>query len=201
VCGHRIACVCRVNPAAGAPARRGAAIVDGLIVSLSDHSPDIGPGAYVHDAACVIGRVSLGRDVSVWPNATIRGDTDRISVGPATNVQDGAVLHADAGSPCTIGRAVTIGHLACVHGCTVEDEVLVGIGAIILNGSVVGAGSIVGAGAVLTEGTIVPPGSLVLGTPARVVRETTDAQRAGIRRSAEHYVAMIDVHRDSGDAP
>jgi carbonic anhydrase/acetyltransferase-like protein (isoleucine patch superfamily) len=177
--------------------RRGAAIVGGLIVSLSDHAPDIGPGAYVHDAACVIGRVSLGRDVSVWPNATIRGDTDRIDVGDATNVQDGAVLHADAGSPCTIGRSVTIGHLACVHGCTVEDEVLVGIGAIILNGSVVGSGSIVGAGAVLPEGTIVPPASLVLGTPGRVVRETTAAQRADIRRSAEHYVAMIDVHRTS----
>ena len=101
-------------------------------------------------------------------------------------------------APCTVGRAVTIGHLACVHGCTVEDEVLVGIGAIILNGSVVGTGSIVGAGAVLPEGTIVPPGSLVLGTPARVVRETTDAQRADIRRSAEHYVAMIDVHRARG---
>ena len=121
----------------------------------------------------MIGRVSLGRDVSVWPNATIRGDTDRISVGPATNVQDGAVLHADAGSPCTIGRAVTIGHLACVHGCTVEDEVLVGIGAIILNGSVVGTGSIVGAGAVLPEGTIVPPGSLV-------------ARHAGSRGAGDH---------------
>jgi carbonic anhydrase/acetyltransferase-like protein (isoleucine patch superfamily) len=142
----------------------------------------------------VIGRVSLGRDVSVWPNATVRGDTDRIAVGAATNVQDGAVLHADAGSPCTVGRSVTIGHLACVHGCTVEDEVLVGIGAIILNGSVVGTGSIVGAGAVLTEGIIVPPGSLVLGAPGRVVRPTTDLQRAEIRRSAEHYVAMIGVH-------
>jgi carbonic anhydrase/acetyltransferase-like protein (isoleucine patch superfamily) len=185
----------------GRRARRGAAIVDVLIVSLSDHSPEIGPGAYVHDAACVIGRVSLGRDVSVWPNATIRGDTDRIAVGAATNVQDGAVLHADAGSPCTIGRAVTIGHLACVHGCTVEDEVLVGIGAIILNGSVVGTGSIVGAGAVLPEGTIVPPGSLVLGTPGRVVRKITDAQRADIRRSAEHYVAMVDIHRGTEDTP
>ena len=142
----------------------------------------------------MIGRVSLDRDVSVWPNATIRGDTDRIAVGEATNVQDGAVLHADAGIPCTIGRSVTIGHLVCAHGCTVEDEVLVGIGAIILNGSVVGTGSIVGAGAVLPEGTIVPPGSLVLGTPGRVVRQTTDAQRAGIRRSAEHYVSMIRMH-------
>ncbi len=142
----------------------------------------------------MIGRVRLGRDVSVWPNATIRGDTDQITVGDGTNVQDGAVLHADAGVPCTIGQRVTIGHLACVHGCTVEDEVLIGIGAIILNNSVIGTGSIVGAGAVLPEGTSVPPGSLVLGTPGRVIRETTTAQRADIRRSAEHYVAMIGVH-------
>ena len=142
----------------------------------------------------MIGRVRLGRDVSVWPNATLRGDTDQITVGDGTNVQDGAVLHADAGVPCTIGQRVTIGHLACVHGCTVEDEVLIGIGAIILNNSVIGTGSIVGAGAVLPEGTSVPPGSLVLGTPGRVIRETTAAQRADIRRSAEHYVAMIGVH-------
>ncbi len=142
----------------------------------------------------MIGRVRLGRDVSVWPNATLRGDSDQITVGDGSNVQDGAVLHADAGVPCTIGQRVTIGHLACVHGCTVEDEVLIGIGAIILNNSVIGTGSIVGAGAVLPEGTSVPPGSLVLGTPGRVIRETTAAQRADIRRSAEHYVAMIGVH-------
>jgi len=148
----------------------------------------------VHDAATVIGRVCLGRDASVWPNATIRGDTDWITVGEATNIQDGAVLHADEGWPCAVGRAVTVGHLACVHGCTVEDEVLIGIGAVVLNGCRIGCGSIVGAGAVLPEGTEVPPGSLVLGTPGRVVRQTTEEQRAGIRHGAEHYVAMIRVH-------
>lgn len=136
----------------------------------------------------------MGRAVSVWPNATLRGDTAQITVGDDSNVQDGAVLHADAGVPCTVGRAVTIGHLACVHGCTIEDEVLIGIGAIILNHSVVGSGSIVGAGSVLTEGTVVPPGSVVLGTPGRTVRETTQAQRNDIRRGAEHYVSMIGVH-------
>ncbi len=166
-----------------------------MILSLGDHTPDLGPGAFVHDAACVIGRVRLGRKVSVWPNATIRGDSDQITVGDATNVQDGAVLHADAGVPCVIGRSVTIGHLACVHGCTIEDEVLIGIGAIILNHSVVGSGSIVGAGTVLTEGTVIAPGSLVLGTPGRIVRETSQAQRDDIRRSAEHYVSMIGTHR------
>lgn len=172
-----------------------AAIVCLLIVSLGDHTPDLGPGAFVHEAACVIGRVRLGRDASVWPNATIRGDTDEISVGEASNIQDGAVLHADAGAPCTVGSRVTIGHLACVHGCTVEDDVLVGIGAIILNNAMIGTGSVVGAGAVIPERTIVPPHSLVLGTPGRVVRQTTDSQRGDIRHSAEHYVAMIGVHR------
>lgn len=148
----------------------------------------------MHDAACVIGRVRLGRAASVWPNATLRGDTDWITVGDESNIQDGAVLHADQGSPCVVGRAVTVGHLACVHGCTVEDEVLVGIGAVVLNGARIGSGSIVGAGAVIPEGTAVPPGSLVLGTPGRVVRETTAAQREDIRRSARHYAAMIAVH-------
>lgn len=168
-----------------------------MISSLGEHTPLLDRGAFVHEAARVIGRVHLGENVSVWPNATIRGDTDLISVGDATNVQDGVVLHADAGVPCTIGRGVTIGHLACVHGCTVDDDVLIGIGSVILNGSHIGSGSIIGAGAVLPEGTVVPPGSLVIGTPGRVVRETTPEQRGGIRESAAHYVKMIAVHRDS----
>ncbi len=161
------------------------------------HSPALGAGVFVHAAACVIGRVDLGCNVSVWPNATIRGDTDQIAVGADSNVQDGVVIHADAGVPCTIGRSVTIGHQACVHGCTVEDEVLIGIGAIVMNHFHIGSGSIIGAGAVLLEGTVVPPGSLVLGVPGRVVKETTPQQREQVRASAAHYVKMIVVHRDS----
>lgn len=150
----------------------------------------------MHEAAEVIGRVRLGPRSSVWPRAVIRGDTEDISVGADTNVQDGAVLHADPGLPCRLGARVTVGHLACVHGCVVEDEVLVGMGAIILNGARIGTGSIVGAGAVVAEGVVVPPGSLVLGVPGRVVRETTPAERAGLGASADRYVAMIEVHRD-----
>lgn len=165
-----------------------------MIAPLLDHVPSLSTGAFVHPSAVVIGRVHLGEHASVWPNATIRGDTDTITIGARSNIQDGAVLHADAGVPCTIGAAVTVGHLACVHGCTVEDEVLVGIGAIILNHARIGTGSIVGAGAVVTEGTVIPPGSLVVGAPARVIRETTADQRTGIRASADHYVAMIGVH-------
>lgn len=156
----------------------------------------MGDGAFVHDRATVIGRVNLGVQASVWPNATIRGDTDVITVGDRTNVQDGAVLHADAGVPCTIGNDVTIGHLACVHGCRVDDEVLIGIGAIILNNAHIGTGSIIGAGALITEGTVIPPGSLVVGSPGRVIRETSEAQRTGIVESAAHYVHMIAVHRE-----
>lgn len=169
-------------------------IVCRLIVTLGDHAPELAPGAFVHDAACVIGRVRLDRGASVWPNATVRGDTDWITVGERTNIQDGAVLHADEGAPCTIGSGVTVGHLACVHGCTVEDDVLVGIGAVVLNRARIGRGSIVGAGAVVTEGTQVPAGSLVLGSPGRVVRATTAEQQQGIRHSADHYVAMARVH-------
>lgn len=165
-----------------------------MLVSLADHSPRVAPDAFVHELACVIGQVSLGAEGSVWPNATVRGDTDAIVIGARTNIQDGAVIHADKGVPCTIGDDVTVGHLACVHGCTVEDEVLIGIGAIILNHAHIGTGSIVGAGALVTEGTVIPPGSLVIGSPARVLRPTTDEQRASIRESAHHYATMIGVH-------
>lgn len=153
-------------------------------------------GAFIHEAATVIGRVTLGPYSSVWPNATIRGDTDLIAVGARSNVQDGVVLHADAGVPCTIGDDVTVGHLACVHGCRIDDAVLIGIGAIILNHAHIGTGSIIGAGALITEGTVIPPGSLVVGSPGRRIRDTSEEQRAGILASAAHYVHMIDVHRE-----
>lgn len=166
-----------------------------MIRALDGHAPEIGPGAFVHEAAEVIGRVRIGADASVWPRAVIRGDTEEIVVGAATNVQDGAVLHADPGFPCNLGERVTVGHLAVVHGCSVGDEALIGMGAVVMNGAVVGAGSIVGAGAVVPEGTEIPPGSMALGVPARVVREITEEERRGLVGSAERYVAMIGVHR------
>jgi carbonic anhydrase/acetyltransferase-like protein (isoleucine patch superfamily) len=157
--------------------------------------PEISPGAFVHESAEVIGRVRLGARSSVWPRAVVRGDSDLIAIGEESNVQDGAVIHADAGFTCIVGRRVTIGHLACVHGCTIEDEVLVGIGAVVLNRAHVGSGSVIGAGAVVAGGVEIPPGSLVLGVPGRVVRSTTDAQRHGLLESAAHYVALADLHR------
>ena len=167
-----------------------------MIRSLTGVVPHLGPGAFVHDGAEVIGRVSIGRSASVWPRAVIRGDTERISVGAETNVQDGAVLHADPGFPCVLGDRVSVGHLACVHGCTVEDEALIGMGAIVMNGARIGSGSIVGAGAVVPEGLEVPPGSLVLGVPGRVARATSPEERDGLLTTAAHYVGMIEVHRD-----
>ncbi len=167
-----------------------------VIRPLDGHEPALGPGAFVHEAAEVIGRVRLGARASVWPRAVIRGDTEDITVGDETNVQDGSVLHADPGFPCRLGDRVTVGHLAVVHGCTVGDGALVGMGAIVMNGAEVGAGSIVGAGAVVPEGMTVPPGTMALGVPAKVVRELTPAEREGLLGSAARYVAMIGVHRD-----
>lgn len=167
-----------------------------MIRALEGNAPDLDPTAFVHDAAEVIGRVRVGARSSVWPGAVVRADTEDVAIGEETNVQDGAVLHADPGFPCRLGDRVTVGHLACVHGCVVEDEVLVGMGAIILNGARIGAGSVVGAGAVVPEGVQVPPGSMLLGVPGRIVRSTTAAEREGVRAGAARYVAMIEVHRD-----
>ena len=150
--------------------------------------------SFVHEAAVVIGRVSLGERASVWPTAVIRGDIERIQVGAGTNVQDGAVLHADPGMPCVVGDHVTIGHQATVHGCTVGDEALIGIGATVLNGAVVGSQSIVGAHALVPEGMVIPDGVLAVGVPAKVRRELTPDERAGLGAQAERYMANAARH-------
>ena len=155
----------------------------------------VDPTAFVHPLAYVFGDVVLGAHASVWPFAVLRGDSDRITVGAESNVQDGCVLHADPGVPCTVGARTAIGHRAVVHGATVEDDCLIGIGAIVLNRAVIGRGSIVGAGAVVREGMVVPPNSLVLGVPARIARGTTDDERERIRRTVEAYLRHQDRHR------
>jgi carbonic anhydrase/acetyltransferase-like protein (isoleucine patch superfamily) len=151
--------------------------------------------AYIHPAAHVIGDVTLGARASVWPTAVLRGDTAPIVVGDDSNVQDGVVLHVDRGVPCTIGKRVAVGHRAVVHGATVHDDCLIGIGAIVLNRVVVGSGSIVGAGAVCTEGMVIPPNSLVVGVPARVIRETTAEERERIARTVASYLVLQEEHR------
>ena len=158
-------------------------------------APRVHAAAFVHPRAFVCGDVTLGPRVSIWPFAALRGDSAAIVIGADSNVQDGTVIHVDDGLPCTIGERVGIGHRAIVHGATVEDDCLIGMGAILLNGVRVGRGSIVGAGAVCTEGFVVPPDSLVLGVPGRVVRPTTGAERARIRGTVESYLVLQEEHR------
>jgi carbonic anhydrase/acetyltransferase-like protein (isoleucine patch superfamily) len=156
--------------------------------------PEIAPTAYLHPTCVVVGDVVLGEHTSIWPTAVLRGDTDRITVGARSNVQDGAVLHADPGFPTTIGHDCVIGHRAIVHGATLEDGVLVGMGAIVLNGAHIERGSMIGAGAVVKEGMRVPAGSLVVGIPARVVRALTDDEQARILDNAARYVERAQLH-------
>jgi carbonic anhydrase/acetyltransferase-like protein (isoleucine patch superfamily) len=160
----------------------------------------IDPTAFIARGAIVLGDVQLGRDSSVWYNAVIRGDTDRIVIGDETNIQDLTMVHADPGVPCLVGPRVTVGHRVILHGCIVEEDCLIGMGAILLNGVRVGKGSVIGAGAVLVEGMEVPPGSLVLGVPGRVVRPVGEGMLERIEHSWRHYVQQANGHRD-GDFP
>ena len=153
---------------------------------------------FIHETAVVLGDVQLADDTSVWPTAVIRGDVERITIGPRSNVQDGAVLHADPGLPTMVGADCVIGHRAIVHGTVLEDGVLVGMGAILLNGVRVGQGSLIAAGAVVTEGTQIPPGSLVVGVPGKVVRTLGAEQQARILENAARYVALAQHHRNGG---
>lgn len=157
--------------------------------------PTIHPTSFVHPLAYVAGDVDLGARVSVWPFASLRGDTDAITIEEDTNVQDGCIIHCDAGVPCHIGKRVGIGHRAIVHGATVDNDVLIAMGAVLLNGVRIGSGSIIGAGAVVREGFVVPPNSLVLGVPGRIVRETTLEERGRIAKTVESYIALQEQYR------
>jgi carbonic anhydrase/acetyltransferase-like protein (isoleucine patch superfamily) len=167
-----------------------------MIYALEGVAPELGPRAWVAPGAHVVGAVTLEEDANVWFGATLRGDNERITVGARSNVQEHCVLHTDMGYPLRIGADCTIGHKAILHGCTVEDGALVGMGATVLNGAVIGAGSLIGAGALVTEGKRIPPGSLVMGAPGKVVRELDEAARAALIASAAHYVANAARFRD-----
>ena len=160
-----------------------------MIHALDDRIPALAEDAWVAHDANVIGAVSLGPGASVWFGATLRGDNEPIAIGPGSNVQEHCVLHTDMGFPLTVGPDCTIGHRAILHGCTVGEGSLVGMGAIVLNGAVIGPGCLVGAGALVTEGKTFPPGSLVVGAPAKVVRTLDEAAREAVRESARHYRA------------
>ncbi len=159
------------------------------LYQLDQHSPEIADGAWVADSAQVMGQVVLEQDASVWFGAVLRGDTELLRVGRGSNIQDGSLVHADVGFPVDIGEHVTVGHHVVLHGCTVGEGSLIGIRSVILNGARIGKHSLVGAGSLVTEGKEFPDGSLIMGSPARVVRQLTPEQIAGLRRGAEHYVA------------
>lgn len=158
--------------------------------------PEIHPSAFVAPSADLIGDVTVDARASVWYGCVLRGDIAPIRIGAGTNVQDLTVVHVDHGHPTEVGEGVGIGHRAIVHGCTIEDECLIGMGAILLSGAVIGRGSLVAAGAVVTEGTQVPAGSLVVGVPGRVVRQVDDRLRERMRRTVEEYQALKEAHRE-----
>ena len=158
------------------------------IYELDGVAPRVADTAWVADSAQVIGNVVLGAQASVWFGTVVRGDMASITIGAGSNIQDTSVLHADAGQPVTIGERVTVGHQAVLHGCTVGDESLIGIGAIVLNGAKIGKNCLVAAGALVTEGKEFPDGSMIMGAPAKLVRQLTPEQIEGLRQSAQHYI-------------
>ena len=159
--------------------------------------PRVAPSAYIDPSAQVIGDVTLGERSSIWCNATLRGDVNRIVIGNETNVQDNAVLHVDEGDfPLHLGDRVTVGHSAMLHGCTVEDGALIGIGAIVLNGAKIGAGAVIAAGALVSEGVEIPAGSLAMGVPAKVRRQVTDEEKIRFSVNADHYVTLCQSYRE-----
>ncbi|MEV8131395.1 gamma carbonic anhydrase family protein [Pseudarthrobacter oxydans] len=159
-------------------------------------TPAVHESVFVAPTASIIGNATLARDSSAFYGVSVRADTAAITVGEGSNLQDNVVLHADPGFPCTVGERVSVGHAAVVHGCTVEDDCLIGMGATVLNGAVIGAGSLVAAGAVVLEGTVVPPRSLVAGVPGKVRRELTEEEYDGIRANAARYRELAAAHRD-----
>ncbi|MBY8863196.1 gamma carbonic anhydrase family protein [Nocardia sp. CA2R105] len=168
-----------------------------MMIKLGEHAPQVEDTAWVAPNATVIGRVRLGAEVGIWYSAVLRGDLEDISVGPRTNIQDGCVLHADPGFPLTVGEGVSVGHNAILHGCTIGDNVLVGMGATVLNGAVIGEGSLIAANALIPEGAQIPPGSLVAGVPGKVRRELGEAELDRIRLNATVYLHNLAVHRDA----
>ncbi len=158
------------------------------IYQLEDLTPDIHPTAWVADNAQVMGNVALAEDSSVWFGVVIRGDTESISVGKGSNIQDNSVLHADHGKPLVIGDNVTVGHQVMLHGCTIGDGSLIGIQAVVLNGAKIGKHCLVGAGSLVTEGKEFPDGCMILGSPAKAVRQLSPEQIEGLKMSAQHYV-------------
>lgn len=166
-------------------------------MNFAGNSPQVPDTAWVAPNATVIGKVTLSENSSVFYTSVLRGDLDSITIGESSNIQDGCVAHTDTGYPVVVGVGVSVGHRAVLHGCTIEDDSLIGMGAVVLNGATVGAGSLVAAGAVVTEGMQIPPGSLVAGVPAKIRRELDEKAIEGLRENARIYVDLAARHRDA----
>lgn len=164
-----------------------------MIRDFMNKSPKIAESAIIDNGACITGDVTIGDESSIWFSAAVRGDVEPITIGKRSNVQENCSLHVDLHSPLTIGNNVTVGHNAVLHGCTVEDNSLIGMGAIVLNRAVIGAGSVVAAGAVVTEGKVFAPGSLIIGSPARSMRKLTPEQQQKILDNADAYVRLSEL--------
>ena len=159
-----------------------------MIYSLGSKKPVPGKNCFIAENATLVGEVHLADNVSIWFNAVLRADSSPITIGENSNIQDGTVCHGEKDHPLTVGKNVTVGHKAMIHGCTIGDNCIIGINSVVMNGAVIGDNCIIGSGALVTEGKIIPPGSLVLGAPGKVVKEVSDAQREMIADSARHYV-------------
>jgi carbonic anhydrase/acetyltransferase-like protein (isoleucine patch superfamily) len=169
-----------------------------LILTVNGHSPQLHADAWVAPNAALVGRISLGAKASIWYGATLRAEIEPIEIGDGSNVQDNVTIHVDPGFPASIGADVSVGHNAVLHGCTIEDGCLIGMGAVVLNGARIGRGSLVAAGAVVAQGVEIPPGSLVAGVPGKVRRELGEDEVTNNRNNALLYQHLIDMHRGAG---
>lgn len=168
-----------------------------LVAGVGGREPDVDPEAFTAPTSVVMGEVTLGAGVSVWYHTVLRADCGPIAIGAGSNIQDNCTVHSDPGFPVTVGERVSVGHNAILHGCTVEDDVLVGMGATVLNGANIGAGSLIAAQALVPQGMQVPPGSLVAGVPAKVRRALTQEEQEGIKLNAAVYLDLAAQHRDA----
>lgn len=172
-----------------------AAMPEPLILPIAGHTPQLDPQSWVASNATLIGQVSLAAGSSVWFGAVLRAEAEPIEIGAGSNIQDGVTIHVDPGFPARVGTGVTVGHNAVLHGCTVEDDSLVGMGAVVLNGASIGAGSLIAAGAVVPQGAVIPPRSMVAGVPGKVRRELSDEEVSNIRTNALMYQELVKLHR------
>ncbi|WP_147565422.1 gamma carbonic anhydrase family protein [Clostridium tyrobutyricum] len=168
-----------------------------MIRKFNSESPDIHSSCFIAESSDIIGKVKLAQDVNVWFGAVIRGDLNNISIDEKTNIQDNCVIHVEGNNPASIGKYVTIGHNAIIHGCKIEDYSLIGMGSIIMNNAVIGSETIIGAGSLVTEHKQIPPGVLCMGSPARVIRKLTAEEKQNIKNSAKHYVEISKLYSNS----